>query len=300
MSDQIRIMEVGPRDGLQAQQRNVPINIRKQFIQLLINAGVKRLEAGSLVNPELVPQMAHSEDIIKGMNFSGVEPFFLVPNEKGLERALKVGIKNIAVFTACTDGFAKKNIGLSMEQSKKELKALVPKAKAIGFKVRGYVSVVWGCPYDGLPKKEDIFSMVDSLLQMGCFEVSLGDTIGVADPKGVLDLIREMAQKFPLEKLAVHFHDTRGMALTNTYVAMAEGIRSLDSSAGGLGGCPFAPGAAGSLGTEDLLFLAKSLGFETGIDMEKLTKASKYIYEQLAIPHYVSKTLQAYLVKKWD
>lgn len=292
MNQHLKIMEVGPRDGLQNQARTLPPATRRRYVELLIDAGVQQLEAGAFVRHDRVPQMADSQAVLKGLDLKGAKAFFLIPNEKGLEQALGAGVSHVAVFTAATDGFNRKNIGMSMEESLAVIRSLVPKAKTAGMIVRGYVSVVWGCPYDGTPKFDDILRMCEELLSAGCYEVSLGDTIGIAGPGDVLEMLSALGNRLPLDKLAGHFHDTRGMGVANAHAAIQQGIRTLDGASGGLGGCPFAPGATGNVGTEDLVYMARSLGFDTGIDLEKLAKASQFVHHALGLTTFGSKTLQ--------
>jgi len=283
MSEKLRIVEVGPRDGLQNEARPVPLEIKKKFIRKLLKAGVKEFEAGAFVRPDKIPQMADSEKVLDGVQLDGATAFFLVPNEKGLERALASGARTIAVFTGASETFVKKNIGMSIDESLKVFGAVAEKAQAEKIKVRGYVSVVWGCPYEGTVKIGTAKRVAKALFDIGCFEVSLGDTIGVATPKTVEEVLTQLSN-FPKEKLALHFHDTRGLAVANVLRAVQMGYRNFDSSAGGLGGCPYAPGAAGNVATEELVLLADSLGFETGLDAMGIAQASKVIIDLLGRP----------------
>ena len=283
MNEKLRIVEVGPRDGLQNEAKPVPLEIKKEFIRKLLKAGVKEFEAGAFVRPDKIPQMADLEKVLDGVQLDGATAFFLVPNEKGLERALASGVRAIAVFTGASETFVKKNIGMSIAESLKVFGAMAEKAQAKKIKVRGYVSVVWGCPYEGTVKIETTKWIAKALLDMGCFEVSLGDTIGIATPKTVEDVLSQMAN-VPKEKLALHFHDTRGLAVANVLRAVQMGYRNFDSSAGGLGGCPYAPGAAGNVATEELVLLADSLGYNTGLDAMGIAQASKVIIDLLGRP----------------
>ena len=295
MSEKIRIVEVGPRDGLQNEAQPVPLEIKKEFIRRLLKAGVREFEAGAFVRPDKIPQMADSEKVLNGVSLNGSTPFFLVPNEKGLERALASGVSAIALFTGASETFVQKNIGMSINQSLKVFKDVAKKARAAKIKVRGYLSVVWGCPYEGAVKIETVKRVAKALLDMGCFEVSLGDTIGVASPKTVEKVLTQLS-KFSKKKLALHFHDTRGLAVANVLRAVQMGYRSFDSSAGGLGGCPYAPGAAGNVATEELVLLAEGLGFKTGLDALAVAHASQLIIDFLGRPPR-SKAYQALLAR---
>jgi len=283
MSEKLRIVEVGPRDGLQNETKPVPLEIKKEFIRKLLKAGVKEFEAGAFVRPDKIPQMADSEKVLSGIQLYGATPFFLVPNEKGLERALASGVRAIALFTGASETFVQKNIGMSIDESLKVFEAVAKKALAEKIKIRGYVSVVWGCPYEGAVKIQATKRVTKTLLDMGCFEVSLGDTIGVATPKTVEKVLSQLS-KFPKKKLALHFHDTRGLAVANVLRAVQMGYHNFDSSAGGLGGCPYAPGAAGNVATEELVLLAESLGFQTDLDALGVAQASKVIINFLGRP----------------
>ncbi len=296
MNEKLRIVEVGPRDGLQNEAKPVPMDIKRKFIQRLLKAGVCEFEAGAFVRDDRIPQMADSEEILKGIELGNATAFFLVPNEKGLERALASGVRAIAIFTGASETFVRKNIGMSIDESLKTFERVARKALAEGMKVRGYVSVVWGCPYEG-PVWIDVTKRVTkALLDVGCFEVSLGDTIGIASPKTVEVVLSQM-DEFPKEKLALHFHDTRGLAVANVLKAVQMGYRNFDSSAGGLGGCPYAPGAAGNVATEELTLLAESLGFQTGLDAMDVAKASKIVIDFLGRPPR-SKAYQALLAER--
>ncbi|HXF48634.1 MAG TPA: hydroxymethylglutaryl-CoA lyase [Verrucomicrobiae bacterium] len=295
MSKQFRIVEVGPRDGLQNEAQPVPLEIKKEFIRRLLKAGVREFEAGAFVRPDKIPQMADSEKVLEGVSLHGAAAYFLVPNEKGLERALASGVSAIALFTGASETFVQKNIGMSIDQSLKVFEDVAEKAHTAKIKVRGYLSVVWGCPYEGAVKIETIKRVAKALLEIGCFEVSLGDTIGVATPKTVEKVLTKLA-KFPKTKLALHFHDTRGLAVANVLRAVQMGCRSFDSSAGGLGGCPYAPGAAGNIATEELVLLAEGLGFKTGLDALGIAQASRLIIDFLGRPPR-SKAYQALLAR---
>lgn len=295
MSEAFRIVEVGPRDGLQNEAKPVPLEIKKEFIRRLLKAGVREFEAGAFVRPDKIPQMADSEKVLEDLSLNGATAYFLVPNEKGLERAVASGVSAIALFTGASETFVQKNIGMSIDQSLKVFEAVAKKARAAKLKVRGYLSVGWGCPYEGAVKIETVKRVAKALLEMGCFEVSLGDTIGVASPKAVEKVLSQLS-RVPRKKLALHFHDTRGLAVANVLRAIQMGYRSFDSSAGGLGGCPYAPGAAGNVATEELVLLAEGLGFKTGLDALGIAQASRVIIDFLGRPPR-SKAYQALLAR---
>jgi len=278
---EVKIVEVGPRDGLQAESTPLSIEDRIQFIDLLSETGLSVIEVGSFVSPKWVPQMAGSDEVYKGIQKkSDIDYSCLVPNKTGLEAALATGVKSIAVFTAASETFCIKNTNCTIEESFNRFQEIIPKAKKAGMRVRGYVSCVIGCPYEGEISPRAVEPVVARLYEMGCDEISLGDTIGVGTPGHVSKLLEAMT--IPRDKLAVHFHDTYGQALANIYAALTMGIRIVDSSAGGLGGCPYAPGASGNVATEDVLYMLKGLGMETGVDINALLKASFFINKRLS------------------
>lgn len=277
----IKIVEVGARDGLQNEKKIIPMEDKYNFISALIDAGLKTIEVTSFVKAPAIPQMADSAELftkVKNELYNkGVSFPCLVPNFKGYETAKSLGVKEIAIFTATSDSFAKKNINASVDESFERMKEVTQAAKQDGIQVRGYVSTAFGCPYEGTMDVKKLLSVTKRLFELGVYEVSVGDTIGVATPQQVRAYLRDMKTEFPVGKLAMHFHDTRGMALTNIYVSLEEGIMTFDSSAGGLGGCPYAKGATGNVATEDVWYLMQSQGLDTGIDIQKLAKASKLI-----------------------
>lgn len=280
----IKIVEVGPRDGLQNEKAQIPTDAKIKFIQDLAKAGLKNIEATSFVHPKAVPQLADAMEVLTGLSVPpGTDVSVLVPNMRGLERALKAGSKHIAVFTACSETFNQKNIGCGIEESFERFAPVVEKAKEEGLKIRGYVSTVFGCPYEKEVDPELASNVTKRLLDQGCYEVSLGDTIGVATPRGVQETMEVILKDLELdpEKLALHFHDTRGTALANVHTGIMLGIHTFDSSAGGLGGCPYAPGAAGNLATEDLVYFLEGLGVETGVDLKALAFASLTLEKSL-------------------
>jgi isopropylmalate/homocitrate/citramalate synthase len=275
----VRIVEVGPRDGLQNEQSLVPAAQKVQFIQLLAAAGLPVVEATSFVSPRAIPQLGDAAEVMAGLKrLAGTEYPVLVPNLKGMERALAAGARAVAVFTAASESFTRHNIRASIAQSLENFRPVVLQARQAGVAVRGYISTVFGCPYEGAVDPRQVLQVARSLLAMGVSELSLGDTIGVATPDRVVDVVDVLVgAQIPLERLAVHFHDTRGTALANVLVALQLGIRTIDSSAGGLGGCPYAPGAAGNLATEDLLYMLHGMGIATGVDLEKVVGATSFI-----------------------
>ncbi|MBS0271372.1 MAG: hydroxymethylglutaryl-CoA lyase [Proteobacteria bacterium] len=272
----VKIVEVGPRDGLQAEVQNVPVDIRIQFINLLSEAGLKFIETGSFVSPHWVPQMKESDKVYQGITKKeGVDYSILVPNVQGYELALTNNVTSIAVFTAASETFCHKNINVSIAESLQNFKTFIPQAKAKGLRVRGYISCAIVCPYEGPIAPHAVHELVKKLLSLGCDEVSLGDTIGAATPLQVKNLLKNIPA--PLHKIAVHFHDTYGQAIANIYTALEQGISIIDSSVSGLGGCPYAPGASGNVATEDVFYLLRGLGIRTDVQIEKLLKASIYI-----------------------
>ncbi|MEQ1822660.1 MAG: hydroxymethylglutaryl-CoA lyase [Fimbriimonadaceae bacterium] len=276
----MRVIEVGPRDGLQNESTPIPTELKVAFIKALQAAGIKEIEATSFVSPKWVPQLADSGDVVKAVTG---EISVLVPNMKGLERALELGVKRIALFTAASDQFTKKNINMSVAES---LEVFADVANAFRQTVpdgwiRGYVSTAFECPYAGPIAPEKTFDVAMKLMEIGVDEVSIGDTIGVAAPHEVKILTPMLTDEIPADKIAYHFHDTRGTAIANVQAAIDLGITAFDSSAAGLGGCPYAPGAGGNLATEDLVYLLERSGYSTGIDLVSLAKASLPILQEL-------------------
>jgi hydroxymethylglutaryl-CoA lyase len=279
---QATIVEVGPRDGLQSQARSLSVEQKVEFVRLLGAAGLSVIEAGAFVSPEWVPQMADSEEVFRLVQRRpGVRYPALVPNEKGLERALEAGVQEIAVFTAASETFNRKNTNAGIFDSIERFRPVVSRALAEGLGVRGYVSTCFGCPYEGAVAPEQVADVVSMLDEIGVEEFSIGDTIGVADPGGVERVFGLLLQSFPAARLALHAHDTRGTALANCYQALLMGVSTFDTSAGGVGGCPYAPGAAGNLATEDLVYMLTGLGVESGVDLMRLVEASAYLEDAL-------------------
>jgi hydroxymethylglutaryl-CoA lyase len=278
MSDSVRIVEVGPRDGLQNEKTQVSVADRIAFIEKLIGAGLHTIEVGAFVSPKAIPQMVGSDQVLRGVNHHPDREFHvLVPNEKGYGAARAPGAKVIAVFASASEGFSRANINCSVAESIERFKPVIARAKADGVKVRGYISCVLGCPFDGEVKPQAVVNVADMLWKLGCYEISLGDTIGVGTPLKAKGLLRAVAGSVPVAHLAMHFHDTHGQALANLYAGMEEGARVIDSAAGGLGGCPYAPGATGNVATEDVVYMLEGMGIATGIDMTKLVAATNEI-----------------------
>ncbi|MGA2997979.1 hydroxymethylglutaryl-CoA lyase [Bradyrhizobium sp.] len=278
MSDRVRIVEVGPRDGLQNEKTPVSVEERGTFIEALLAAGLHTVEIGAFVSPKAIPQMVGSDEVLRRFSSRTDGEFHvLVPNEKGYEAARLAGAKVIAVFASASEGFSRANITCSVAESIERFKPVVARAKSDGIKVRGYISCVLGCPYDGEIKPQAVIDVAKVLWDLGCYEVSLGDTIGVGTPKKARELLRAVAGHVPMANLAMHFHDTYGQALANLYTGMEEGARVIDSAAGGLGGCPYAPGATGNVATEDVVYMLEGMGITTGVDMAKLVDATNEI-----------------------
>ena len=287
MPNAVKIVEVGPRDGLQNEAQLISAADKIALINQLTDAGLSYIEAGSFVSPKWVPQMATSTEVCQSINKkAGVTYAALTPNLKGFEAALYAGIKEVAIFGAASEAFSKKNINCSISESLARFSPVVASAQAHGIKVRGYVSCVLGCPYEGEIAPEKVADVAKTLVEMGCYEVSLGDTIGVGTPASVKAMLAEVTKQVPINKLAVHFHDTYGQALANIYCALQMGISVIDSSVGGLGGCPYAgnqgaKGASGNVATEDVLYLLNGHGIATGVDLEKVIEASWLISHKL-------------------
>jgi len=278
----VRVVEVGGRDGLQNEARAVSADEKVRFLDLLTDAGLTTIEVGSFVRPDRIPQLADTEEVFRRVRKApGVRYVSLVPNEKGLERAMAAGVRDIAVFTAASDTFNRKNINMGVDESLALQRPVVERAKRDGLWVRGYVSTVFGCPYEGKVAPERVRDVSMALADMGADEISLGDTIGVGTPRQVETVVGLVAERLPIEKLALHLHDTRGTALANVLAGLGTGVSIFDSSAGGLGGCPYAPGASGNLSTEDLLYMLDGMGIDTGVDLAKVVEASRFIARAL-------------------
>ena len=285
MSDPVRIVEVGPRDGLQNEKTPVSVAARIAFIEALVGAGLHTVEVGAFVSPKAIPQMVGSDEVLKGVNHHPDSEFHvLVPNEKGYEAARAAGARVIAVFGSASEGFSRANINCSVAESIDRFKPVIARARADGVEVRGYISCVLGCPDDGEVRPQAVVDVARVLWDLGCYEVSLGDTIGVGTPRKARELVRAVAGHVPIAHLAMHFHDTYGQALANLYAGMEEGARVIDSAAGGLGGCPYAPGATGNVATEDVVYMLDGMGIATGVDMSKLVKATNEISKLVGRP----------------
>ena len=278
----VRIVEVGPRDGLQNEKHLIDTDTKVALIDCLANAGFTHIEVGSFVNPKWVPQMADSSAVFKKINRrDNVSYAALTPNIKGFERALEANATEVAIFASASESFSQKNINCSIAESLERFIPVMQAAKANNIRVRGYVSCVAGCPYEGDISAAKVAEVADALYKMGCYEISLGDTIGVGTPSLISTMINAVTESIPIEKIAVHFHDTYGQAIANSYAALQLGVSVIDSSIAGLGGCPYAEGASGNVATEDVLYLLKGLNIETGINLSAAIAAGNYISERL-------------------
>ncbi len=277
----VRVVEVAPRDGLQNEPDIVPLDAKVAFIEQLADAGLPVIEAGSFVRPDRVPQMADTEEVFRRLSRGGTSYVVLVPNRLGLDRALAAGARTIAVFTAASEAFAGVNIGMSIAESLRVVRDVVGEATRQRVAVRGYISTAWWCPYTGRVEPDAVRDIALALIEMGCAGLGVADTIGAATPAEVRTLLEGLLRRIPAEQIAVHFHDTRGTALANVLASMELGIATVDASAGGLGGCPFAPGALGNLATEDLIYMLHGMGIATGVDLEKVRLASQQMEKVL-------------------
>ncbi|EST14436.1 HMGL-like family protein [Pseudomonas putida S610] len=278
LPEKVRLVEVGPRDGLQNEAQPIKVADKVRLVDDLTAAGVAYIEVGSFVSPKWVPQMAGSAEVFASIDQRpGVTYAALAPNLRGFEDAVAAGVKEVAVFAAASEAFSQRNINCSISQSLERFEPIIEAARAQGIRVRGYVSCVLGCPYEGSVRAEQVLPVARALHQMGCYEVSLGDTIGTGTAGDVRRLFEVVAGHVPRTQLAGHFHDTYGQALANVYASLLEGISIFDSSVAGLGGCPYAKGATGNVATEDVVYLLDGLGIETGIDLERLIKAGQRI-----------------------
>jgi hydroxymethylglutaryl-CoA lyase len=283
LPERVGVYEVGPRDGLQNEAQTLPVAVRAEFVDRLTDAGLPAIEVGSFVSPKAVPQLADTAELYRRIHrTSGVRYPALVPNLKGLERALAVGVREIAVFTAASETFTRQNIRAGIDESIERFRPVVSKAREEKIRVRGYVSTAFGCPYEGDVSPEAVREVVHKLLDLPVDEISIGDTIGVATPANVYDVIETLYDSGVTRAvLALHFHDTRGTALANVYAGLECGVTTFDASAGGLGGCPYAPGASGNLATEDLLYMLEGLGIETGVTLARVVEASRFLASRL-------------------
>jgi len=273
---EVTIYEVGPRDGLQNEARTLPTADKIRFIDALVAAGIRAIEITSFVSPKWIPQLADAAEVARGVaRPPGVRMSALVPNRRGLDAAVASGMKEIAVFMSASETHNKKNVNKTIAETLAAFEDVVGPARDLGLSVRAYLSTCFGCPYEGEVDPQKVVELIDRLAAMGVFQISIGDTIGVANPAQVEDVLSRIIAKQPVEKLAVHFHDTQGTALANCLVSLQMGITTIDSSAGGLGGCPYAPGASGNLATEDVVAMLHAMGVKTGIDLDKLVDASR-------------------------
>lgn len=279
---QVRIVEVGARDGLQNEAQNVPVATKVALIERLADCGLQTIEAGAFVSPRWVPQMADSAEVLQRITpRAGVRYPVLTPNGQGLQAALAAGAREVAVFGAASEAFSQKNINCSIAESLNRFRPLVATARQAGVAVRGYVSCALGCPYQGEVAPAAVAEVAHALFEMGCYEISLGDTIGVGTPLRTQAVIEAVARAVPREHIAGHFHNTYGMAIANIYAALEVGIAVFDSSVAGLGGCPYASGASGNVATEDVVWLMQGLGIETGVDLDRLVDTAAWISTEL-------------------
>ena len=286
LPSRVKIVEVGPRDGLQNEKQVVPTAIKIELIERLAEAGVRVIEATSFVSPKWVPQMGDNTAVLQGIQRKpGVTYTALSPNLQGFDGAVQAGANEVAIFGAASESFSRKNINCSIAESLKRFEPVVSAASALEIPVRGYVSCVVGCPYEGAVAPEQVASVAQTLFDMGCYEVSLGDTIGVGNPASVQRMIEACAKRIPIAKLAGHYHDTYGMAIANIYASLQTGLAVFDASVAGLGGCPYAQGASGNVATEDVVYLLDGLGIETGIDLAKLAIIGDWISTAINRPN---------------
>ena len=294
----VRLVEMGPRDGLQNEKQVVSTETKVELIARLGAAGLPAIEATSFVSPKWVPQMGDNAEVMRRIQrLPGVDYPVLTPNLQGFEAALAVGATEVAVFGAASESFSRKNINCSIAESLKRFEPVMAAAQAAGVKVRGYVSCVLGCPYEGEVSPQAVADVAATLYQMGCYEVSLGDTIGVGTPGKTRQMLDVVARKVPVGKLAGHYHDTYGQAVANIYASLEAGVAVFDAAVAGLGGCPYAAGASGNVATEDVVYLMNGLGIETGIDLDKLVDTAGWISERLGRPP-ASKVARAVLAKR--
>src|SRR5688572_27714216 len=295
---EVCIVEVGPRDGLQNEKGEVPTAVKLELIDRLAGAGLLAVEATAFVSPKWIPQMADHTEVMEGIRRRpGVSYPVLTPNLKGFEAARAAGATEVAIFGAASEAFSQKNINCSIAESLERFRPVVHESKKHGIKVRGYVSCVLGCPYEGEIKPDRVAEVASALYEMGCYEVSLGDTIGTGTPGKTQAMIEACAKRVPLEKLAGHYHDTYGQALANIYASLEMGVATFDASVAGLGGCPYAAGASGNVATEDVVYMLRGLGIDTGVDLDQLVAIGAWISELLK-RDYASKAGKALAAKR--
>lgn len=301
MADSVRIVEVGARDGLQNESKTLSVESRVELIERLVRTGLTNIEAGAFVSPKWVPQMAGSDDVLRRVMcntaFSHVSFPVLTPNEKGMQLAVENGAKEVAIFGAASETFSQKNINCSIEESLARFETVCALARENNIKVRGYVSCLVGCPYEGDIKPEQVLPVVQRLFDLGCYEVSLGDTIGVGTPRSIEHVLSVLLNEFKAEQLALHCHDTYGMAIANIAQGLKQGLRTFDSSVGGAGGCPYAAGASGNVATEDLVYFLHREGLSTGIELDALVQTGQWLFSKLEKP-VVSKVNAALVGKQ--
>ena len=289
----VRLVEVAPRDGLQNEPAEVSTSDKIRFVDLLSDAGMPSIEVSAFVSPKWVPRMADAGEVFAGIKRRGGTRYTaLVPNLLGLERARAAGATEIAIFAASSETFSRKNINQTIDESLATYRDVGAAARDAGLRLRGYLSTSFGCPYEGPVPPSRVAELAGRLIELGAFEVAVSDTIGVATPGQVIEVVEEVVRHAPLPQIALHFHDTRGTALANVLMALQLGVTTFDASAGGLGGCPYAPGASGNLATEDLVYMLDSLGIETGVSLQRLVEASRFIESKLGHP-LPSRYLQA-------
>ncbi|WP_192364867.1 hydroxymethylglutaryl-CoA lyase [Mesorhizobium mediterraneum] len=282
MSGSVRVVEVGPRDGLQNEKISLPVEVKVEFIRRLAAAKLRTIEAGSFVSPKRVPQMADTAEVLRRLQADAAVRYpVLVPNTKGMEDALAAGAGEVAVFASASETFSRKNIGCSIAESIERFRPVLELAKARSIAVRGYVSCVLGCPYEGQIAAAAVGSVSRQLVELGCYEIALSDTIGIGTPRQARDVVRAVADEIGIGMLAVHFHDTRGQALANILACLEEGVAVVDSAVAGLGGCPYAPGASGNVSTEDLVFMLEGMGVSTGVNLGLAVEAGRFISAHL-------------------
>jgi hydroxymethylglutaryl-CoA lyase len=292
LPSQVKLVEVGPRDGLQNQPVTVSITHRVELIERLAQCGFTAIETGSLVSPQRIPQMANSDIVYQQVHQQpNAEYIMLVANQQGLAKAISCQAKTIAVFCATTDAFSLNNINCPIDVSMASIQAIVNQAKEKNMAVRGYISCVLGCPFQGIVQIDKVCELAAKLYEYGCYEISLGDTIGVGTPRQVIELLSAVKKVIPTDTIAVHFHDTYGQALANIFAALQTGIHIIDSSVSGLGGCPFAPGASGNISSEDLIYMLNGLSIKTGVNLEELIATSWFIADLLDRPPTAKVTL---------
>lgn len=295
----VKIVEVGPRDGLQNEAKKLTTVSRIKYINQLISTGLKHIEVGAFVSPKWVPQMKNSHQVFKSLRARHKKKLVnrqldlstLVPNMKGMEAAVEVGVQHIAVFGATSETFSQRNINCSISESFKRFQDIANVAQKEKILMRGYLSTVFGCPYEGKMSEVKVLRCIERMFKLGVHEVSLSDTIGVATPKQVSSLLKKVDSQFGVKKIALHFHDTRGTALANVVAGLDQGVRTYDASSGGAGGCPYAKGASGNIATEDLVYMLEGMGHSTGVDIQKLIETSKWLEKRLghALPSKVAK-----------